>query len=193
MFDNVASVLSFQTVLVALLVGILVYWLTQRYKYKLPPGPFPLPIVGNMMQFKTGQIHQEIYEWSKKYGPVMSIYLGKTFYYYFAVFVNDISSAMEVLVKKGADYATRPRVPSVDVFTEGGKDIVFGQYGPTWKLHRRIASKALRYYMQGDALEERLHTALNSTFDLMKEETKPFDPEKYEGVSKSSCTNAITF
>ena len=34
---------------------------------------------------------------------------------------------------------------SVDAFTDGGKDIAFGQYGPTWKLHRRIASKALRY------------------------------------------------
>ena len=34
---------------------------------------------------------------------------------------------------------------SADVFTDGGKDIAFGQYGPVWKLHRKIASKALRY------------------------------------------------
>ena len=33
---------------------------------------------------------------------------------------------------------------SVDVFTDGGKDIVLAQYGATWKLHRRIAVKALR-------------------------------------------------
>ena len=34
---------------------------------------------------------------------------------------------------------------SADAFTDGGKDIALGQYGPIWKLHRKIASKALRY------------------------------------------------
>jgi hypothetical protein len=30
------------------------------------------------------------------------------------------------------------------VMTEGGKDIAFANYTPTWKLHRKIAGKALR-------------------------------------------------
>ena len=29
-----------------------------------------------------------------------------------AIFVNDIKSATEVLIKKGADFASRPRAPS---------------------------------------------------------------------------------
>lgn len=189
MLDYIVSVLTFPTVVVGLLAGIVVYYMTQRYKYKLPPGPFPLPIVGNMMQFKTGQIHQEIYEMSKNYGPVMSIYMGNTH----AVVVNDINSAMEVLIKKGSDFATRPHVPSIDLFTEGGRDIVFGQYGPTWKLHRRIAVKALRHYMQGDALEERLHTTINTIFDLMKQEKQPFDPEKYINFIMGNILTGICF
>ena len=28
--------------------------------------------------------------------------------------------------------------------TDGGKDIAFANYTPTWKLHRKIAGKALR-------------------------------------------------
>jgi hypothetical protein len=30
------------------------------------------------------------------------------------------------------------------VMTEGGKDIAFANYTPTWKLHRKIAGKAWR-------------------------------------------------
>jgi hypothetical protein len=33
----------------------------------------------------------------------------------------------------------------VQQFTDGGKDIIFANYSPTWKLHRKIAGKALRY------------------------------------------------
>lgn len=35
---------------------------------------------------------------------------------------------------------------SVEVVTDGGKDIAFGDYGPTWRLHRKIAAKAMRYF-----------------------------------------------
>ena len=32
----------------------------------------------------------------------------------------------------------------VNVFSEGGRDIAFADYGPTWRVHRKIAAKALR-------------------------------------------------
>jgi len=34
---------------------------------------------------------------------------------------------------------------TVMMFTDGGKDIALSSYSPTWKLHRAMASKALRY------------------------------------------------
>jgi hypothetical protein len=30
-----------------------------------------------------------------------------------------------------------------NIITQGGKDIAFANYTPTWKLHRKIAGKAL--------------------------------------------------
>ena len=36
-----------------------------------------------------------------------------------------------------------------------------------------------RYYMLGEALEERVHKALSRTFEEMKKEEEPFDPESY--------------
>jgi len=32
----------------------------------------------------------------------------------------------------------------VDTFTDNGRDIAFGNYSPTWKLHRALAAKALK-------------------------------------------------
>ena len=174
MFDAVED-LNVKTLLVGQVVGLLVYWLRKKLKYRLPPGPFALPIVGNLLQFKTKMLHEEFFEWSKTYGPVISVYLGPTL----AVVVNDKKSAMEVLVQKGSDFAGRISLPSLDVFSLNGKDIGFSQYGPRWKLHRQISSKALRQYMKGNALEERIHNVLSVVFNEMEMETGPFEPDKY--------------
>lgn len=43
---------------------------------KLPPGPFPLPIVGNILDVSIAAPHVSFAQLSKKYGPLMSIRLG---------------------------------------------------------------------------------------------------------------------
>ena len=30
------------------------------------------------------------------------------------------------------------------LMTEGGKDIMFGDYGPVWKFHRKVAYSAMK-------------------------------------------------
>ena len=73
MFDVVVNELNLKTLLVGLVVGLLVYWVRKKgLHYKLPPGPFALPIVGNLLQFKTKILNEEVFEWSKTYGPVLS-------------------------------------------------------------------------------------------------------------------------
>ncbi|XP_053404456.1 steroid 17-alpha-hydroxylase/17,20 lyase-like [Mercenaria mercenaria] len=163
------------TCLVALVTGLVVYWLIQKWKYKFPPGPSGLPLLGNALQMDSKKLHEQVFEWSKKYGPVITVRLGTMP----LVFVNTIDTAMEVLVKKSTDFASRMITPTVDVFTYGGKDIAFSNYGPTWKLHRKIASKALRYYLQGDALEHRIHDAVEMAFVEIDKVSGQFDPADY--------------
>ena len=49
MFDEILAIFNVKTILIGLLTGYVVHWLMQRYKYKLPPGPFPLPLIGNIL------------------------------------------------------------------------------------------------------------------------------------------------
>ncbi|XP_053403353.1 cytochrome P450 1A1-like isoform X2 [Mercenaria mercenaria] len=129
------------TCLVGVVAGLIVYWALQKWKYKYPPGPPGLPLIGNALQIDQSRLHEQAFEWSKKYGPAITVGVGPIPF----VFVNTIDTAMEVLVKRSTDFAGRMLTHSLDTFTYGGKDIAFSSYGPTWKLQRRIASKALRY------------------------------------------------
>ena len=171
--DWIISFLTIKTLLVGLLAGLLVKWITDRRKYKLPPGPTPLPIVGNMLQIRTEMMHDQLLEWSKKFGPVISVYFGPTL----IVVVNDIESIMDV--SQGADFAGRYLTPSLDDVSDGGKNIIYGPYGHLWKLEKRIAKKALRNLLLGKALEERIHKAINLVCQELKNVESPINPTRY--------------
>lgn len=189
MFDILYQVSTLKALLVGIATALFVYWARKRFKYKLPPGPFALPLIGNILQFKNSRIHEQFMEWSQKYGPVISVNIGPIY----TVVLNDIETVMEAMVKKGGDFANRMSFASVDVRTYGGKDIAFSQYGPTLKLHRRIALKALRYYMMGEALEERVHDAVFTAIEELKKETGPFDPEDYVNFIVGNILTGLCF
>ncbi|VDH96707.1 Hypothetical predicted protein [Mytilus galloprovincialis] len=82
---------------------------------------------------------------------------------------------------------------AVDRFTEGGKNIAFANNTPTWKLHRKIAGKALRQYMIGTHFEAVLHESTNKCLPLMAKETGAFNPENYIDLMVSNILNAVCF
>ncbi|KAK7093943.1 hypothetical protein V1264_007622 [Littorina saxatilis] len=88
-----------QALLVGALVGFLAYKATQT-RYRLPPGPFALPLLGNALSMADAKeaFYVKLGRWAKeKYGPVITVYIGPIR----SIFLNDADVATEALVKKG--------------------------------------------------------------------------------------------
>ncbi|XP_076079552.1 steroid 17-alpha-hydroxylase/17,20 lyase-like isoform X1 [Mytilus galloprovincialis] len=189
MLSSVISTLNIQEVLIGLLVVLVVYKLRQRWKYNLPPGPICWPLIGSYEVIQAKFLHEIFVKYAKKYGPVFTVSAGP----YHMVVLNDVNSVTEALVKSKADFADRPFIHTAHMFTEGSKDIIFAKYTPTWKLHRKIAVKALRHYMAGNRLEEVLHASMNICLPLMAKENRAFNPENYIDLMVFNILNGVCF
>ena len=189
MLNWIASLLTIKTILVGLLTYLIVKWIIKRLKYKLPPGPTPLPIVGNMLQFKTEFLHKEIFEWTKKFGPVISLYFGPSL----VVVVNDIESVMEVTVRKGSDFGGRNSTPSLGILSGGGQDIVFSDYGPLWKIKKKLSRTALKQFLGGNALEQRIHLAIGLLTEEINKAGPQVDPSRYIDLTMGNILIGVCF
>ena len=64
--------------LLFIFTGILFWWQysTHVHRSKLPPGPKPLPIIGNLHLLGKQPTHRALYKLSQIYGSIMSMRLG---------------------------------------------------------------------------------------------------------------------
>ena len=134
-------------IILALILPPVVYFLIEYIIHIMkikdyPPGPFPLPVIGNLHLLKD-----ESYSvLAKIYGNVFSISLGMNRF----VIINTIEPAREALITKGNIFAGRPKlVPSNEMGSRGYKGMVFTDYGPTWKRVRKLAHSSLKMYGEG--------------------------------------------
>ncbi|XP_038060269.1 steroid 17-alpha-hydroxylase/17,20 lyase-like [Patiria miniata] len=115
------------------IVGIL----GSRRPTGFPPGPTPIPFVGNVTSIrKDGQpVWINMGRLAKEYGDVFSIKLGDKWY----VVLNSFRAIREGLAAGPVALANRPHFYSTDLFSEDYRDLGYTNYSPTWVLHRQFA------------------------------------------------------
>jgi hypothetical protein len=52
--------LDLESVLIGLAAGLLVYYIKYRHWYRLPPGPFALPVIGNYKGEEINAIYRSV-------------------------------------------------------------------------------------------------------------------------------------
>ena len=144
-------------------------------KEKQPPGPVPLPILGNILSL-SNKPHLNLTEMAKTYGKVFQIYLGSKR----VIVVNDGNLAKEILVKQGADFAGRPYVYSGTLYSNNGKSIGFADYTPVLKLQRKICQKAMNMLSKEEDVICREIEQMAKIIESM--EGKPYDPHFHIGL-----------
>ncbi|KAK7090531.1 cytochrome P450 1A1-like [Littorina saxatilis] len=181
-----------QALVVGAAVGTAVYFFFLKTRYRLPPGPFALPILGNILDVadKKEPFYMKLKRWAdEKYGPVILIYLGP----FRCVTLNRLDVVTEAYIERGVDFTGRPQFHSMSVFSEGYNDILFASPNAAWKLQRKIATKALRHYMKGQHLEKVVHHVVTMVTDKMLAEADAFDPSRYIGVLMFHIIETICF
>eukprot|EP00058_Branchiostoma_floridae_P026680 XP_002612171.1 hypothetical protein BRAFLDRAFT_125371 [Branchiostoma floridae] len=160
------------TLSVSLLVVMFVNWLMDYIKrWRMPPGPFPWPIIGNLSMF-SGKSHLTFIDLAKKYGDVFSLKRGMTD----VVVLNSVDAVREALVEKSVAFAGRPHLQSTEIMSEGRRDMAYTDYSPAWKQHRKLIKSALRECASDKKLETQAHAALRDIIDeLVSVESQAVD------------------
>uniref|UniRef100_F7I7R6 unspecific monooxygenase n=1 Tax=Callithrix jacchus TaxID=9483 RepID=F7I7R6_CALJA len=89
---------------------LLSLWKQGSKRGKFPPGPTPLPIVGNLLQIDIKDITKSLANFSKVYGPVFTLYFGLKR----TVVLHGYEVVKEALIDLGDEFSGRGLIPVVE-------------------------------------------------------------------------------
>ncbi|XP_073497694.1 cytochrome P450 2G1-like isoform X2 [Phyllobates terribilis] len=104
--ENITFLLTAAVSCLILIISFLHFW----RKGNLPPGPIPLPILGNLLQLRKEDIVKSLLSLSEKYGEVFTVYLGSRP----VIVVTGYKAVKEVYVDRGDDFLARGDVACFD-------------------------------------------------------------------------------
>ncbi|KAM9618614.1 LOW QUALITY PROTEIN: cytochrome P450 2E1 [Trichechus inunguis] len=158
------------TLLVVATLLLISIWKQIYSSWKLPPGPFPLPIIGDILQLDLKNIPKSFTRLAQRYGPVFSLYLGGRRF----VIVQGYKAMREVLLQHKNEFSGRERNPSFDAHKNRG--IIFNN-GPTWKDTWRFSLTIMRKYGMGkQGNEQRIQREAHFLLEELRKTQDPFDP-----------------
>ncbi|XP_028629329.1 cytochrome P450 2C55 [Grammomys surdaster] len=130
---------------------LLSLWRQSSGRGKLPPGPTPLPIIGNILQIDVKDISKSIKKFSKVYGPVFTLYFGMKP----TVVVHGYEAVKEALDDLGEEFSGRGVFPIVEK-VNNHLGVIFSN-GKKWKELRRFSLMTLRNFGMGKrSIEDRI-------------------------------------
>jgi cytochrome P450 len=114
---------------------------------RMPPGPIPLPFLGNKLQLPKSKPWIQFQEWSKTYGSIFTIWIGRKP----TIVISDPNIAVELMEKRSTKYSSRPRMVAMGEILWDNASILVQPYGKEWSvrrklLHQALTPKALRLY-----------------------------------------------
>ncbi|KAJ7910500.1 cytochrome P450 [Mycena leptocephala] len=104
----------------------------------LPPGPTPVPILGNVLDLTAKELWLVATEWANKFGDVVHLHLmGQGL-----VFLNSPEATMDLLDKKGSIYGDKPALVMAGELTGCDNMVAFTRYGDVSRRQRKLLNQA---------------------------------------------------
>nr|XP_008116752.1 PREDICTED: cytochrome P450 2A4 [Anolis carolinensis] len=166
--------------LVVFLVLLVAWRKVEAKRRNWPPGPTPLPIIGNLLQLKGTNIPEQLKKLGAKYGPIFMVYFGSNQ----VVAVHGYDVVKKVLVDNADDFLDRGSFPSAQKLSKGLG--VLMSNGERWVQIRRFSLTTLRNFGMGKkGIEEWIQEEAQHLVKALRD-------TKGQPLSPSSLFNSAT-
>ena len=161
----------------------------KRQQPALPPGPYGLPVIGNLLQLGTSP-HVTLKELSKVYGDIISLKLGSRK----VVCVNSFASVKEAASCHALN--GRPPLYSFEISSYGGRSCIFSTYSMLYLHNKKTVARALHYSLLENS--ERLNflaadEGKSLIAELIKNEKQPVNPIPFIKTTVINFAFRMTF
>ncbi|CAA3006632.1 premnaspirodiene oxygenase-like [Olea europaea subsp. europaea] len=133
---------------------------------KFPPGPWKIPLIGNLHQLIGSLPHHSLNKLAQKYGPIMHLQIGELS----TVVISSPQIAQEVLQTNGLAFSDRPDLMVNKIIFYNFSAVGGSHYGESWRQMRKLCilellspKKVQSYYSIMDEEISRLILSIQSS------------------------------
>ncbi|XP_072331406.1 cytochrome P450 2K1-like [Scyliorhinus torazame] len=155
----------------------------------LPPGPSPLPLIGNLHQLDLKRLHWSLMQLSEKYGSVFSVSIGAQK----AVVLAGYDTVKDALVDHADQFAGRPHIPIFDEYSF--RCGITLSDGKQWQDTRKFVMSRLREFGMGKkSFEEKIAEEVNFLVNIFESyKGQPFETAQIVNSAVSNIICSIIF
>lgn len=159
-------------VVAALIIALIPYsWASSRPK-NFPPGPKPVPFLGNLNLIPASKSFALFHRWTKEYGPIIGLKFGPAN----VVVLNNWRDAQELLEKRSAIYSSRPpNYIANELICKDQTHILFLPYTSTFKLLRKTAQGIFSPRELASVLPIQQAEAAQTAYDILREPNRYYE------------------
>ncbi|XP_073442599.1 cytochrome P450 2K1-like [Dendrobates tinctorius] len=172
--DPITLVLS----IILCLFFVLFFFGWNKNAYNLPPGPRPLPIIGNLHILDMKRPYLTMHELSKKYGPVYTLQFGVEK----VVVICGCEAVKDALVNHADEFSGRPKMALLEEIIKG-HGIIFGSMD-NWRVMRRFTLSTLRDFGMG---KETIENKISEESDFLVQKFRSYKGEPFNNIINTTA------